>query len=86
MKPNDYNLQEKQLAIITLPIAEYEAMRLDAERYRWLRSDDLEFIDGMPYVAYDKRMLTDMVTIPLTESELDEAVDQCMQPLKRVTK
>ncbi len=28
---------------VMLPVEEYEALRKDAERYRWLRRDDLEY-------------------------------------------
>jgi hypothetical protein len=47
---------------ITIPIAEYEAMRLDAERYRYVRTT--------PRVGFEE-----WENIPLNPDEIDAAID-----------
>lgn len=52
----------------------------DAERYRWLRSDDIEVLPGQREILVIKHALpfTDEANEVLTESDLDAAIDAAM--------
>jgi hypothetical protein len=56
----------------------------DAERYRWLRSDDIEVMPGQREInVYMERLpFTEEPTVLLTESALDEAIDAAIAATK----
>lgn len=58
-----------------------EDARKDAERYRWLRSDDIEVLPGEReiYVVMARLPFTDSPDETLTEAALDAAIDNAMQ-------
>jgi hypothetical protein len=66
--------------------AEIAALRKDAERYRWLRSDDSEVLPGQREICVIQERLphTEDADVTLIESELDAAIDaatsQVVQP------
>lgn len=60
-------------AKVSLLLDEIASLRKDADRYRWLRSDDIEWRDDMPYVVQDTG---DRRGVVLVEGELDTAVDE----------
>ena len=58
------------------------AIRKDAERYRWLRSDDIEVPHGQREICVMLMRLPfreDQTDETLIESELDAAIDAAMQ-------
>jgi hypothetical protein len=61
------------LQTITIPIAEYEAMRLDAERYRYVRENPIVCIERWE-------------NIPLPANEVDVAVDEAIKAIDAAIK
>ncbi len=65
---------------------EIAALRKDAERYRWLRSDDIEVMPGQREICVIQEHLphTEDADVTLIESALDAAIDaaiaQAVQP------
>jgi hypothetical protein len=62
---------------ITLPITEYEQLRKDAERYRWIKSirSDIHLMFG----TYNLQTCYADLTSALCGNTLDEAIDQAMK-------
>jgi hypothetical protein len=58
---------------ITIPISEYEAMRLDAERYRYVRENPIVCIERWE-------------NIPLPANEVDVAVDEAIKAIDSAIK
>jgi hypothetical protein len=58
---------------ITIPISEWEAMRLDAERYRYVRENPIVCIERWE-------------NIPLPANEVDVAVDEAIKAIDAAIK
>lgn len=68
--------------------ADAGAVAKDAERYRWLRSDDIEVLPGWREICvYMERLPhTDESDVLLTGSDLDSAIDTCIAAMSNDTK
>lgn len=58
-------------------ILERDGLKADAERYRWLRSDDIEVLPGQREITVVMHRLphTEDPDITLIESDLDDEID-----------
>jgi hypothetical protein len=68
----------KTIDVITLPIAEYEAMRLDAERYKWFKENAGMYgnQEGKPIVLFNSHWFGGHFN---NINDLDEAIDSAIK-------
>jgi hypothetical protein len=64
---------------ITIPLAEYEAMKKDAERYRWMRNYTGATYDGFYNIPLNNLRLPKRWMYGSIARHWDEAIDKAME-------